>query len=335
MRTGMLALVVLCAAAAPVTAQPASTAKADELFNEGRTLLEAGKFKEACAKFQASLDEADAIGTRMNLALCMEKRGRVYTALVSFEDTASRADRVGEAESARVAREHAATLKSQVPHLTVKWTPVPGERIVITRPDSPDVEVNGPDPVPLDPTDPNDPADRLTITATAPGHTPYTSEPRTLLPRANETITIPELGTGSDTGTIGTPPPGHGGKSSRRKLGIIVGASGLGLMIGGTIYAYIAKGNLDSYCRDHSTGAAPDCVYDPGTNELDTGMLQGGGKSRWNQLHIYSTTVFFVGVAALGAGALLYFTAPKSSERVAVVPTVDPDGGGLAVLGHF
>lgn len=333
MRMGMLAVAMLCAAAAQVTAQPVSTAKADALFNEGRTLLESGKYKEACQKFQASLDEADALGTRLNLALCMEKRGRIYTAIVKFQDTADRADRVGEAESARVAREHVIKLKDLVPHLSVTWTPVPGERIVITRPDTPDVEVTGSDPVAVDPTDPNDATDRLTITASAPGYTTYTSEPRTLAPRANETVTVPELGKG-DTGTIGTPPPHAGGKSSRRKIGIIVGASGLGLMAAGTIYAYIARGNLDSYCRAHS-GPGQDCQYDPQSHELDTGSLMGTGKSKWNQLHLYSSTVFFVGVAALGAGAILYFTAPKSSERVAVVPTVEPDGGGIAVLGHF
>src|SRR5687768_14383099 len=98
MRFGTFAVVASCAfaalaaLAAPVAAQP-STSKADQLFNEGRALLEAGKFKEACARFEASLVEADALGTRLNLALCMEKRGRVHSALVKFEDTAARAER--------------------------------------------------------------------------------------------------------------------------------------------------------------------------------------------------------------------------------------------------
>src|SRR4029079_9677761 len=102
-------------------------------------------------------------------------------------------------------------------------------------------------PVAVDPTDPNDVTDRLTITASAPGYTTYTSEPRTLAQRANETVTIPELAKGDD-GTMGTLRRPGGGKSSRRKIGIIVGASGLGLMAAGTIYAYIARNNLDSYC---------------------------------------------------------------------------------------
>src|SRR5690349_20506677 len=155
MRPGPFAAVALCVAAlaTPVAAQPAPTDKAAALFNEGRTLLDPGKFKEACAKFQQSLDESDALGTRMNLALCMEKRGRLYTALVKFEDTAARADRETQPDSARVAREHADKLRLLVRRLTIKSTPVPGQRIVISRPDEPDVEVNGTEAVKIDPTD--------------------------------------------------------------------------------------------------------------------------------------------------------------------------------------
>jgi hypothetical protein len=341
MRPGPFAATVLCVAvlASPVAAQPHSTAKADQLFNEGRALLDAGKFKEACAKFQASLDESDALGTRMNLALCMEKRGRVHSALVKFEDTAARADRENQPDSARVARDHADKLRLLVPRLTIKSTPVPGQRIVISRPGEPDVEVNGTEPVQIDPTDPADPADKITITATAPGYHTYASEPRTVAQRATDTIVIPELGKADGGGSV-IPGPRTPGKSSKRKVGLILGITGGALMVGGTIYGYLARERLNSYCASHTVAVPPDdepdCVYSPAPeNKLQISELNDGGRSRWKHLRYYAPTVFFVGVAAVGVGAYLFFTAPKSGEHVSVVPTVDPQSAGITVVGRF
>jgi hypothetical protein len=79
----------------------------------------------------------------------------------------------------------------------------------------------------------------------------------------------------------------------------------------------------------------PDCHYDEETNKLITGDLNDGGKSAWNHLHWYAPSVFLVGVAAVGVGAYLFFTAPKSGEHVAVVPTVDPQSAGITVVGNF
>jgi hypothetical protein len=331
MRIGILALAALCAVAAPVAAQP-STSKADELFNQGRELLDAGKFKEACAKFQASLDAADALGTRMNLALCMEKRGRVHSALKRFEDNAKRADRENQADSARVAREHADKLRPLVPHLNIKSVAVSGQRITISRPDEPDLEVEGDtSSVPVDPTDPADPADKITITVTAPGYATYTAPARTIAQGANETIVIPELE--KVDGGIGTPVPGTTHKSNRRTLAIIVGASGVALMAGGALYARYARNKLDEDCAKPgnvgAVGSGALCEFDA-EDHLDNTRSKW-----WNHLHIYSTTMFFVGVAAVGAGAVLYFTAPKNREQVTVVPTVDGESAGLTVLGHF
>ena len=67
------------------------------------------------------------------------------------------------------------------------------------------------------------------------------------------------------------------------------------------------------------------------------GSLKGGAKTHHNLLRYGATSMFIVGLAGVGLGAYLYFTAPSATERqrTTIVPTIEPGGGGIAVLGHF
>src|SRR6188768_3726631 len=66
----------------PTKAEPAKPAKtesqikAGELFSEGRKLVEAGSYKEACPKFEQSASLNLGIGVQFNLADCWEHIGR-------------------------------------------------------------------------------------------------------------------------------------------------------------------------------------------------------------------------------------------------------------------
>ena len=178
----------------------------------------------------------------------MEKRGRVHSAVVKFEDTAERADRDGQPDSAKVAREHAAALRPLVPHLTIKInSPVPGEKVVISRPGLPDIEVSVSSTIPIDPTDPNDPTDWITITAQAPGHASYTSDSRTVAVRSNETIEVPALSNIVDP----DPRPSTGGKSRKKLYGIISAASGVVLIGASALWANHEQNKLDEACASH------------------------------------------------------------------------------------
>ena len=78
-RTASAAAVLLAElAAGPAIAQEES-AIAEQLFRDGRDLLDRGQTAQACEKFAASERLAPAIGTRLNLALCREKQGRRAT----------------------------------------------------------------------------------------------------------------------------------------------------------------------------------------------------------------------------------------------------------------
>jgi hypothetical protein len=308
-------------------AQPtATTAKADALFNEGRALLDAGKFKEACAKFEASLAEADALGTRLNLALCMEKRGRIYTAVVKFDDTAARADRAGQADSARVARQHADALRPRIPVLELTLAdPVPGQHVVLRRAGDPDRQIDARRPVPVDPTDPNDPTDVYHVVAEADGHAAYTSPPITIPEGTKATpVAIPALT--PLTGGDGAPQPPPGRSSNRRIYGIVSGALGVAAITASALWARSEQGAVEDACDEEP----PLCADG----------YSGKAADHYDRLRYGATAVFAVGLAAVGVGAYLFFTAPPgdADERATatrLVPTVTPDGGGVTILGRF
>lgn len=81
-RVAFSALVVL---AAPAYAQ-VKTSDADEAFKEGRELLKAGKYAEACEQFEKSEHLDPQNGTRFNIAECDEHIGKVATALAIYRD---------------------------------------------------------------------------------------------------------------------------------------------------------------------------------------------------------------------------------------------------------
>src|SRR6187402_336528 len=68
-----------------LAAQPAET-PADALFQEGRDLMTAGKYAEACAAFDASQELKPDIGTLVNQANCREKTGQLASAWGLFAD---------------------------------------------------------------------------------------------------------------------------------------------------------------------------------------------------------------------------------------------------------
>lgn len=84
----LAAALVSAATTGVASAEPAA---ADKLFKEGAALLEGGKIAEACAKFEASEKESDALATVEALADCEERAGHHPRAYQLFGDVAARA----------------------------------------------------------------------------------------------------------------------------------------------------------------------------------------------------------------------------------------------------
>ena len=114
-----------------------SAAKAEALFRQGRELMTAGKFAEACAAFDTSQKLDPATTTLFNQADCREKNGQLATAWGLFVDaerkTRSATDDVG-AKLHKVAADRAGKLEGRLSKLTVKVT-TPHDGMVIVRGD--------------------------------------------------------------------------------------------------------------------------------------------------------------------------------------------------------
>lgn len=102
-------------------AQPAG-AQAQVLFDQGITLMDAGKFGEACAAFDASDKLEPAIATLLNRADCREKNHQYATAWGLFLE-AERQSRAATDPATQqlhlVAIDHAAKLEPRLSKLTV------------------------------------------------------------------------------------------------------------------------------------------------------------------------------------------------------------------------
>lgn len=129
--TGLVLALALSTFAPPVLAQepppPAaaddSAARADALFEEGRTLMASGDNEAACTKFEESQAIRPGIGTLFNLAECHEKIGKLVFAYREYSEVAERTKVALQADREKIARERLVALEARV------------ARVVVTVPD--------------------------------------------------------------------------------------------------------------------------------------------------------------------------------------------------------
>jgi hypothetical protein len=95
-------------------------AAARALFTQGRSLAAAGKYNEACPKFEESARLFAGIGTRFNLADCYEHTGRLASAWAEFSNAAAAARLNGETDRERVARARATALEPRLSKLRIE-----------------------------------------------------------------------------------------------------------------------------------------------------------------------------------------------------------------------
>jgi hypothetical protein len=103
----------------PALAQPTAHDRADALFRQGKSLLEQGRYAEACAMLSESFGLDPATGTLLALALCHEGAGKLATASTEFEQVAQDSEKAGRTDRAALAREHQAALTPLLSHLTL------------------------------------------------------------------------------------------------------------------------------------------------------------------------------------------------------------------------
>jgi len=110
------------AVAPPAAAQAVDTDRqiAQQLFDDGRALLEARRYAEACPKFAESQRLDPGGGTLVNLAFCHELEGKTATAWSEFRDALGQAIKDDRKDREELARTHIADLAPKLMRVVVQ-----------------------------------------------------------------------------------------------------------------------------------------------------------------------------------------------------------------------
>lgn len=175
-------------ASAPAYAQADVAAQAETLFREGKRLLEAQDFMNACAKLAESYRLEPATGALLALAVCHEGQGRTATAWVEYGEVAARSHREGRPDREAAAREKLAALEAILSTLIISPSPQ-AERIGWLR-----IQRDGLDlaPAAWGVAIPVDPGTHV-VDASAPGRKPLRLSVAIGTQPERKTIIIPDL----------------------------------------------------------------------------------------------------------------------------------------------
>jgi hypothetical protein len=280
------------------------TAAAQVLFEEGRTLAQAGKCEEAIPKFVASHKLDPAPGPLLNLADCLEKTGRTASAWARFIEAAGLLKGLGQPEREAWARKRAGELFPKLARLTIIATAAPPGLEVKRDGVTLDFAALG-SPLPVDP-------GRHLIEARAPGKKAIRAEV-TVSPEQVKTWTLPALV--DDTSAPVVARPAH----LQRSIGIVATVTGVVALGVGATYGLIARSrfaDLDARCPNRTCDSPADFAR---VDDVKSAAR-------------LSDYFFAGGVVLLTTGVVVWLTAPSTTAPT-VGLTALPGGAGL--VGQF
>jgi len=292
-----LALVLATLSAGPARAQAPtpsadSKAAAEVLFREGKDLLTAGRFEEACPKLAESLRLDVGIGTMLYLAECYERTGHVASAWAQFTEAAQVANSQSDARQ-EIARERAAALAPKLPKLTFAVAGDASTNITIKRDG---IIVGAATWATATPVDPG----THTVEASAPGKRPWTTTIE-IAQAEEKRVDVPVLEDAPVEATPGGPAKQGESGRSQRTVGLALAGIGVVGVAFGTYFGLHAQSRLDDSNADgHCNGNQCDRVGFDARNESRSAALA-------------STISFIAGGVLIVGGAALFFTAPRAS----------------------
>lgn len=180
-------------------------AKASALSREAEDLMAASKYAEACPKYKASLALDYRGSTALDLAVCLEKQGKIGQAYRAYGVAADLAGKEKRSDRERQAKSARTKLFFKLPKLTVKPPPKKPNGFIITVND---------EEMPSSKYGKGWEADtgEVVIKAMAPGHKPWETKIK-LREREQKTVTVPALQVGEPTAPVPvSPTPTPGGK---------------------------------------------------------------------------------------------------------------------------
>jgi hypothetical protein len=305
-----------------------NAALAQSLFQEGKRLMTAGKYAEACPKLEESLRVEPATGTLLNVAGCHEKVGRSATAWAEYTEAAANARREGRSDRERFALDRAKGLEPTLARLTIV-VPLPG------RQDGLEVKVDGmvlgaPSwgmAMPVD-------TGRHAIEVRAPGKQTWNTQIdvsarqslEVEVPPLMDAIPISAAPAAEPPPKPATPPKpdvAEPAVTSESQAGSHTAAyviGGLGLVSLGA-GAYFGLRAIDQ-AKDSDRACTPTCTT------AGVELMDRANTNAW-----IANVGIGAGIVAVGVSAymLLKPNAKSSDEALLVMPLVDLKGGGVAV----
>lgn len=332
---------------AAAVAQEAGDAKlaAEALFEQGRQLMQAGEYAEACEKFAASNATDESVGALLNLGECQTRVGRTASAWGSFRQAAALAQRQRDRKRAALAEKHAKTLEKQLSYLLVAIAA--GDRspgLVIARDGSEVPEALWNQRIPVDP-------GSYTITARAPGRQSWSTQieikPRDAGGSEETRVPVPALAAAAETpepGAAAEPEPASpgvtapagparddapGGMGTGRQLAIGSGALGVAGIAAGVVFALRSQSKNDEAFDDGHCGE---------DNRCSPQGIQLVNQAKTSATLSYVS--YGIGAAAVAAGAVLWFLGAPSEDGAAgtearIRPALGPGIAGIEMFGRF
>jgi hypothetical protein len=114
-------------------AAEAQNAAAQQLFDEGKALLAAGRLADACPKLAESQRLDPSPGTLFHLSDCHERQGRLASAWAGFLEVAGAARAAGKTVHEGAARQRAKALEPRLARLRIDVDPAGAKDVVVER----------------------------------------------------------------------------------------------------------------------------------------------------------------------------------------------------------
>jgi hypothetical protein len=320
----LLGLSVL--SAAPSTWAQSQSSIAEAMYQEGRQLMEAGRYAEACPKFEESQKLEPGMGTLLNLATCNEKLGKSATAWSQFSEAYSILTKETDEQRAAYAKERRDSLATSLSKITIQ-VPQPSRvtGLVVSLDGVAVGSAAWGVAVPVDP-------GTHTIKAEAAGYKSWEGKFE-ISARANNSVSVPTLqkaaGAPAAQPNQSSPQPGPAqdpGVEPGRPLGapvIIAGVATLALTGTAIVTGVIYKSRQKTYDELNN---------DPTTSFAD---VDASRKDAEKMGTLNLVTSIGAGVGAV-ATIVLFVVRPKAKPATtAFSPWVGPEGAGATVLQRF
>jgi hypothetical protein len=295
----------------------ANKAAAEALYQQGQELMTQAKYDEACEKFRSSQQLDAGLGTLLHLADCYEQLGRTASAWATFEEAASIAASRGETNRYEIARARATALKPQLSYVVIRSKEPLPKGAVVQRDGSPLPQALWGVPVP------NDPGE-VTVRVLAEGY--VTKEVKVIVAKATvdpievtlpglEPIQTPSADTPELASPALAPPPVRATDgafdhraSNLPTWGLVVGGAGVVALGVSLIFTIMGNADHEASLNDCSDSNENSCGP-TGVQRRNDALTKLG----------VATGLGIGGAVALGAGVLLYVSAPDEHATPAAI----------------